>query len=65
LRLSDNALGESIPPEIGDLLNLTKLTLVRCGLIGTIPPELGKLQNLIGLSLGGNDLTGNIPPELL
>ena len=51
-----------IPPELGNLTNLTTLNLGG-DLTGEIPPELGNLTNLTTLNLGG-DLTGEIPPEL-
>ena len=54
----------SIPPELGDLANLTSLNLVWNQLIGPIPPELGKLANLTSLFLRRNGLSGPIPSEL-
>ena len=55
-----------IPPEIGNLANLTRLWAQATGLSGSIPPELGKLANLQDLLLGygNNTLTGRIPPGL-
>ena len=53
-----------IPPELGNLTNLKKLTLGNNELTGPIPPELGNLTNLTFLSLSSNELTGPIPPEL-
>ncbi len=52
----------SIPLEIGNLINLTYLSLSD-GLTGVIPPEIGNLINLTYLELEG-DLTGVIPPEI-
>ncbi len=52
-----------IPPEIGNLVNLTTLEL-HGELTGEIPPDLGNLVNLTWLDLGSNQLTGEIPPEL-
>ena len=46
----------SIPPEIGNLTNLTYLSLRSNQLTGTIPPEIGNLTNLINLDLGNNSL---------
>ena len=54
----------TIPPELGELSKLTRLTLSRHELTGTIPPELGNLSELTDLQLYGNELTGGIPPEL-
>ena len=48
LNLYDNQLTGSIPPEIGNLTNLTYLNLYDNQLTGSIPPEIG---NLIYLEL--------------
>ena len=53
-----------IPPEIGNLTNLTYLDLSFCQLTGSIPPEIGNLINLTELHLGYNDLQGEIPTEI-
>ena len=64
LGLFDTGLGGEIPPELGNLSSLTRLTLHSNSLGGEIPPELGNLSSLTSLSLGYNSLTGEIPPEL-
>jgi len=64
LDLNNNQLTGPIPPEIGNLTNLTYLWLFSNELTGTIPPEIGNLTNLRTLSLSGNQLTGPIPPEI-
>ena len=64
LLLSGNALTGPIPPELGNLANLTTLELTSNDLSGPIPPELGNLASLRSLWLSGNDLSGPIPPEL-
>ncbi len=64
LHLFHEGLRGSIPPELGDLTNLSILALFSNHLTGPIPPELGNLTNLSILDLGYNDLTGPIPPEL-
>ena len=51
-----------LPPEIGQLHNLTHLVLTRNQLTA-LPPELGQLQNLEHLDLESNQLTA-LPPEL-
>ena len=53
-----------IPPELGNLINLTSLGLYENQLSGEIPPELGNLTNLTSLGLSRNQLSGEIPPEL-
>ena len=64
MNLSENNLTGTIPPELGDLANLTLLTLEENGLSGTIPPELGNLANLETLNLAENGLTGDLPAFL-
>ena len=56
--------GQVIPPEIGQLTNLTELYLNGKGLVGEIPPEIGDLTNLTLLNLNYNQLTGQIPLEI-
>ena len=46
-----------IPPEIGNLTNLTSLYLSNNQLTGEIPPEIGDLTNLTYLNLSWNELT--------
>ena len=53
-----------IPPEIGDLVNLTYLDLGWNQLSGEIPPEIGNLTNLDWLDLSNNQLTSSIPIEM-
>jgi len=53
-----------IPPEIGNLTNLTYLSLNYNQLTGEIPSEIGNLTSLTTLSLYVNQLTGEIPPEI-
>jgi internalin A len=52
----------TLPPEIGQLTNLTELYL-RGNQLTTLPPELFQLKNLAWLILRGNLLT-NLPPEI-
>ncbi|KAK0597854.1 hypothetical protein LWI29_029226 [Acer saccharum] len=47
----------AIPPEIGNLRNLTSLYLDNNNLTGHIPPTLGQLTNLEELLLYSNQLT--------
>ncbi|MDE2780941.1 MAG: hypothetical protein OXI91_14875 [Chloroflexota bacterium] len=62
----DNGLSGAIPPDIGNLTALTRLTLSQNeGLTGPLPPELSNLANLEELHLDRNpNLTGELPWEL-
>jgi len=64
LDLSYIGLTGEIPPEIGNLINLSSLILKENQLGGEIPPEISYLTNLTQLDLGGNQLSGSIPPEI-
>ena len=64
LILAENKLNGEIPPEIGNLLNLSYIHLGFNNLRGEIPPELGNLLKLNELFLNFNGLTGEIPPEI-
>ncbi|MEN8218853.1 MAG: Calx-beta domain-containing protein, partial [Pseudomonadota bacterium] len=59
-----NSLTGSIPTEMGNLSNLTRLDLGDNSLTGSIPTEMGNLTNLTELSLSDNSLTGSIPTEM-
>ncbi|ETN98264.1 hypothetical protein RFI_39246, partial [Reticulomyxa filosa] len=54
----------TIPPEIGNLVNLVFFDLGHNQIFGTIPKELGNLVGLGCLILEENELTGTIPPEI-
>ena len=64
LYLAKNQLSGEIPPELGNLTDLTRLDLSGNQLSGTIPSELGSLTSLWCLNLSGNQLSGTIPSEL-
>ena len=66
IELRWNQLSGNIAPELGNLVNLTALSLDYNynGLSGSIPSELGNLANLQYLSLYTNGLSGSIPLEL-
>ena len=59
-----HGLSGPVPPELGNLANLTRLDLGHNFLSGPVPTELGRLTDLEVLHLGDNDLTGPIPTEL-
>ena len=54
----------TIPPEIGNLTNLTTLNLSSNKLTGPIPSVISNLTNLTTLNLADNQLTGDIPAQL-
>jgi len=64
LKLFSKQLNGSIPPEIGNLTNLTELELAGNQLSGSIPPEIGNLTKLTKLGFTDNQLNGSIPPEI-
>lgn len=65
LIVSHNRLTGEIPARLGNLTNLTELSLCCNSLTGEIPPEMGNLTKIDSwFFLGGNRLTGSIPPEL-
>ena len=64
MRLGENELFGTLPPELGDLSNLRHLQLNDNQLQGEIPAELGNLADLQYLSLTRNLLRGEIPWEL-
>ena len=64
LTLDRNRLTGPIPPELGNLAELSVLWLHQNHLGGPIPPELGGLTDLTSLLLSSNSLEGRIPSEL-
>ncbi len=64
LNLLENNLTGVIPPEIGQLQNLTTLKLLNNNLTGVIPSQFGQLQNLVILDLRHNRFTDSIPPAI-
>lgn len=64
VKLGNNNLVGTIPPEIGDLTSINSIELFENQLSGTIPTEIGNLTDIQYLSFGDNLLTGTIPAEL-
>ena len=63
--LTDNSLTGTIPPELGNIIALTGLSLSHNALSGQIPSELGDLDlHRLYLSGSGNSLSGCIPNTL-
>ncbi len=54
----------TIPPEIGQLVNLEVLIITNKGFTGEIPPEIGNLKKLHTMRLYGNEFNGELPSEL-
>lgn len=64
VRLFNNNLVGTIPPELENLSNLITLSLNVNSLEGNIPSELGTMTSLQNLSLNANNLIGDIPNSL-
>lgn len=64
LNLTGKNLSGPLPPELGDLAELTSLQLAGDPITGTIPSQISNLTNLVSLSLFDNQLTGTIPPQI-
>jgi len=60
LYLGGNQISGKIPATIGNLINLTLLTMENNSLGGNIPTTFGKFQKLQKLNLGANKLSGEL-----
>lgn len=54
----------TLPPEIGNMTNLSTLVLRGHYLTGPIPSQIGNLNNLAFLDLSDNNLDGAVPASL-
>ncbi|WP_296622102.1 T9SS type A sorting domain-containing protein [Marivirga sp.] len=61
LRIFNNFISDTIPPEIVNAPSLDELSLNGNELVGQIPPEIGQLRKLRILDLSNNMLEGGIP----
>jgi hypothetical protein len=59
--LNSNHLSGSLPPELGDLIELLVLDLYHNQVTGNLPTELGDLTHLTMIMLEMNRLSGSIP----
>lgn len=64
LELPDNELSGTLPPAVGDFLDLKLLDLRGNALTSRLPPDLGNLTELEALDLSGNRFTGPVPRDL-
>ncbi|XP_030963109.1 probable LRR receptor-like serine/threonine-protein kinase At3g47570 isoform X2 [Quercus lobata] len=64
LTLDNNKIYGKIPVEIGNMINLERLSMWNNKLSGNIPSEIGQLQKLKVLELHANNFFGNIPSSL-
>ncbi|HBX50277.1 MAG TPA: hypothetical protein DEH02_04305 [Bacteroidales bacterium] len=53
-----------IPPEIGNLSELTHLNLNNNFLTGSLPTNIGSLHKLTGLDISKNQISGTLPDEI-
>jgi len=54
----------TIPPFLGDFVDMQQLSLFDTGISGTVPSSLGQLSGLVNLFLHFTDLTGTMPQEI-
>ncbi|KAL6888690.1 hypothetical protein ACP4OV_009716 [Aristida adscensionis] len=62
--LQNNMVGGRIPPAIGNLTGLYRLSLASNNFSGAVPTKIGQLKKLSSLNLSTNSLIGGIPREL-
>mmetsp|Transcript_2343 Transcript_2343/g.4750 ORF Transcript_2343/g.4750 Transcript_2343/m.4750 type:complete len:1250 (-) Transcript_2343:91-3840(-) len=59
-----NLAGSEIPPEIGELVNLTTLRLEANGLVGPLPDSFAGLTEIETFNVAQNSLNGTLPQDL-
>ncbi|KAH7437081.1 hypothetical protein KP509_05G055400 [Ceratopteris richardii] len=61
LRMNNNSLNGSIPPELGSLGKVVHILLDNNKLTGELPAELSNISTLLVLQLDNNHFSGSIP----
>ena len=64
LELPGNRLSGTLPPGVGDFVDLKRLDLARNALTSSLPADLGDLTELEALDLSSNGFSGPVRPEL-
>ena len=64
LELAGNGLSGTLPPAVGDFLDLRRLELAHNALRSGLPEDLGDLPQLEVLDLSSNRFSGAVPHEL-
>ena len=64
LELPGNGLSGTLPPGVGDFVDLKRLDLARNALTSGLPADLGDLTELEALDLSSNGFSGPVRPEL-
>lgn len=62
--ISGNGVGDTLPAQIGNMLNLSSLSLMDNNFTGKLPSTLGNLSNLIKFYGDGNAFSDTIPGQL-
>lgn len=64
LRLADNRLRGTLPPELGHFTTLVSLDVSENLLLGPLPPEIHQLARLQSFNASHNGLSGLLPAEI-
>ena len=65
LTLNQHRLEGTLPPSIGNLVNLLQLNMEYNRLSGSIPNSIGKMTQLTDIKVNDNFLRGPIPPDIV